>query len=132
MRFGIDEQRQIIKGLKCHLKIIKAKQGPLYEPVEFIEEFKAVYRKQCASYDYDESVDGTHHFHMHHPERVAPIINEYFSRLWNKLHGDFPLFFLFLLYANFNANVDNKIKINKLLSFDFAMGPFLNLKKKIK
>ena len=81
-RFGIEEQRKIIKGrLKCHLKIVKAKQGPLYEPVEWLEEFKAMYQTQCASYEYDESVAGTHHFHMHNPEKVAPIVNEYFSRL---------------------------------------------------
>ncbi|KZS05487.1 Protein ABHD11-like protein [Daphnia magna] len=81
MRFGVGEQREVIKGLKCHLKIVKAKQGPLYEPVEWLDEFKAIYRRQCASYEYDESLDGTHHFHMHNPEMVAPIINEYFSRL---------------------------------------------------
>ncbi|KZS05486.1 probable serine hydrolase [Daphnia magna] len=81
MRVGIEEQREIIKGLKCHLKIVKAKQGPLYEPIEWLEEFKTIYQRQCASYEYDESVDGTHHFHMHNPERVAPIVNEYFARL---------------------------------------------------
>ena len=81
LRFSPEEQREIIKGLRCHLKIIKAKQGPLYEPKELIEEFKGYYKQQCASYEYDESIDGTHHFHMHTPENVAPIINEYFLRL---------------------------------------------------
>lgn len=81
MRFGVEEQRQVVKGLRCHLKIVKAKQGPLYEAAELLEEFKAIYKRQCASYEYDDSVDGTHHFHMHHPERVAPIINDYFARL---------------------------------------------------
>lgn len=81
LRFTVEEQRKIIKGLRCHLKIIKAKQGPLYEPADQIEEFKAYYKQQCASYEYDESIDGTHHFHMHTPEKVAPIINEYFSQL---------------------------------------------------
>lgn len=81
MRFGPAEQRQVVKGLRCHLKIVKAKQGPLYEAADLLEEFKAIYRQQCASFEYDDSVDGTHHFHMHHPERVAPIINDYFGRL---------------------------------------------------
>ena len=81
LRFRVAEHRQIIKGLRCHLKIIKAKQGPLYEAEEILEEFKQYYQQQCASYEYDETVDGTHHFHMHHPEKVAPIINEFFSRL---------------------------------------------------
>lgn len=81
LRFTVAEQRKIIKGLKCHLKIIKAKQGPLYEAAELIEEFKQYYEKQCASYEYDKTLEGTHHFHMHNPEAVAPIINEYFSRL---------------------------------------------------
>lgn len=81
MRFSVEEQRYIIKGLRCHLKIIKAKRGPLYEPEKYLEEFKAIYQRQCASYEYDDSIDGTHHFHMHQPEEVAPIVNEYFSRL---------------------------------------------------
>ena len=81
VRFSVDEQRKMIQGLKCHLKIVKAKQGPLYESKEILEEFKKYYQTQCESYEYDETVDGTHHFHMHNPEKVAPIINEYFSRL---------------------------------------------------
>lgn len=81
MRFGPEEQAKIVRsGLRCHMKIIKARQGPLYEPAELLEEFKRYYQEQCATYEYDDSVDGTHHFHMHHPERVAPIINEFFSR----------------------------------------------------
>mgnify|MGYP003350983360 CR=1 FL=1 len=75
------EKCMIIKGLCCHLKIVKVKQGPLYESKYLIEEFKGYYKQQCASYEYDETVDGTHHFHMHTPEKVAPIINEYFTRL---------------------------------------------------
>lgn len=81
LRFTIEDQREVIKGLRCHLKIIKAKQGLLYETAELRNEFMQYYQRQCASYEYDETVDGTHHFHMHNPERVAPIINEYFSRL---------------------------------------------------
>ncbi len=107
MRFGIEEQRQIIKGIRCHLKIVKAKQGPLYEPVKYLEEFKAIYQRQCASYEYDESVDGTHHFHMHHPERVAPIINEYFSRLWKRRKNASRRFF-YSRQKNFHVNVDKK------------------------
>lgn len=74
------EQRLLVKNIKCHVKIIKAKQGPLYEAAELYEEFKGYYAKYCASYEYDESVDGTHHFHMHDPQKVAPIVNEYFLR----------------------------------------------------
>lgn len=81
MRFRPDEQREILKGLKCHLKIIKARGAPLYEPEEVVEEFKAIYKRQCASYEYDDSLQGTHHFHMHNPELVAPIINDYFGRM---------------------------------------------------
>lgn len=108
MRFGIEEQRQIIKGIRCHLKIVKAKQGPLYEPVKYLEEFKAIYQRQCASYEYDESVDGTHHFHMHHPERVAPIINEYFSRLWKRRRKKRFTAILLFTPKNFHVNVDKK------------------------
>ena len=81
LRFTLTDQRKIIQDLRCHLKIIKAKQGLLYEAAEVREEFLKYYQQQCASYEYDETVDGTHHFHMHNPEKVAPIINEYFSRL---------------------------------------------------
>lgn len=86
MRYGVEEQRKLVKGnLRCHLKIIKARQGPLYEDAALLEEFKAYYKEQCLSYEYDDSIDGTHHFHMHHPERVAPVINEYFARLLAQL-----------------------------------------------
>ena len=82
MRFQPEEQRKLVReGLRCHLKIVKARQGPLYEDAELLEEFKTYYKEQCKSFEYDESVEGTHHFHMHNPERVAPIINEYFSCL---------------------------------------------------
>ena len=92
MRFSLVHHREIMKSLKCHLKIIKAAQGPLYEPIEVLEEFKGYYRQQCRSYEYVE-VEGTHHVHMNNPERVAPVVNEYFDdlSLWTVQisHGPF-------------------------------------------
>jgi len=80
-RFTVEDHRNIIKNnINCHLKIIKAKQGPYYEPTKILEEFKTYYKQQCKSFEYVE-VEGQHHVHMDHPERIASHINEFFSPL---------------------------------------------------
>ena len=77
----MEEHRTIIKNnLNCHLKIIKAKQGPYYEPTEVLEEFKTYYKQQCKSFEYLE-VEGHHHVHMDHPERIASHVNEFLHPL---------------------------------------------------
>jgi len=81
VRFSIDDHRSLIKNnLNCHLKIIKAKQGPYYEPRAVLEEFKNYYQAQCKSYEYVE-VEGRHHVHMDRPEMVAAHINQFFDAL---------------------------------------------------
>ncbi len=83
MRHSIEDQRQLVKGnFRCHLKIIVARQGPLFEEASLLEAFKAYYKEHCLSYEY-ESIDGTHHFHMDNPKLLAPMINEYFSRIFS-------------------------------------------------
>ena len=80
MRFSLAHQREIIESLKCHVKITKAKNGLIYDPLEVLEEFKGYYRQQGRSYEYVE-VEGTHHVHMDHPDRVGQIVNDYFNHL---------------------------------------------------
>lgn len=81
LRFSLDNQRDLIKDkLKCHLKIIKAAQGPFYEDEQVLEEFKSYYKSQCQSFEYVE-IPGYHHVHMDAPERVAPLINEFLAGL---------------------------------------------------
>jgi hypothetical protein len=45
---------------------------------------------------------------MHHPERVAPIINEYFSRLWKRRRKKRFTAILLFTPKNFHVNVDKK------------------------
>lgn len=81
IRFKVDDHRFIIKNnLKCHLKILKGKQGHYYDPPEIIEEFKTYYEQQCKSFEYVE-IEGHHHFHMEQPQLTASHINEFFQSL---------------------------------------------------
>jgi len=80
VRFHISQHREMVKSLNCHLKILKAAQGPLYEPVEVLEEFKSYYRQYCKSFDYVE-VEGTHHVHMDNPEHCVQIVDDFFQDL---------------------------------------------------
>lgn len=82
MRLPIQELREIVRvGLRCHLKIVMARQGWRYDSAKVVQDFKSLYKAQCASFEFDDSLEGTHHFHMHNPERLAPIINDFFGRL---------------------------------------------------
>jgi len=88
VRFSLEDHRAIIKNnINCHLKIIKAKQGPYYEPAEILEEFKTYYKQQCKSFEYVE-VEGQHHVHMDHPERIASHINDFFHPLTSIVEGN--------------------------------------------
>lgn len=67
----------ILKGMRCHLLIIRAKDAPPYEVSK--EEFRAMmdnYRERCASFEYVE-VEGNHYVHLNEPHSVAGLINKF-------------------------------------------------------
>jgi len=58
--------------------IIKAADGPWYEPKEICEGAMDIYRKNCAVFRFVE-VEGNHFVHLNDPEQCAVHINQFLS-----------------------------------------------------
>ncbi|XP_069683834.1 probable serine hydrolase isoform X2 [Periplaneta americana] len=63
-------------NIRCEVLNIKAKQGLKFETPEENEEFLEIIKKSAKRYEY-HAVEGAHHVHLDHPERVAPIISNF-------------------------------------------------------
>lgn len=74
-----EDQLILARKVTAGVLIIKFTEGPYFEnPDDYIEHVEALKTKsKCVRYVH---VEGKHHTHLTHPERVAPIINEFFNQ----------------------------------------------------
>ncbi|XP_069685868.1 probable serine hydrolase [Periplaneta americana] len=63
-------------NVSCEVLNITAKQGVNFETPEEHQKFFEIIKKSAKRYEY-HSVEGVHHVHLDHPERVAPIISKF-------------------------------------------------------
>lgn len=71
------DQLELARKVTADVLLIKYKDGPIFEPMEnFMEHVEAL--KTSSKNVRFVQVDGSHHAHLTHPERVAPIISEFF------------------------------------------------------
>jgi len=58
--------------------IIKASDGPWFEPKEACEAVMDIYRQNCAVFHFVE-VEGNHFVHLNEPEKCAGHINQFLT-----------------------------------------------------
>ena len=83
--FTTEQLKDVARGIKCPLLIIRAQQPVSYESQELVGEFLSIYRENSSDFRYVE-VDGRHHVHLSRPHLVAPHIENFLfpisSKLW--------------------------------------------------
>ena len=68
----------LARQVTADVLVIKFSEGPQFEPVDdFMEHIEAL-KTNSKNVRYVE-VEGTHHAHLRHPERVSPFICEFFN-----------------------------------------------------
>ena len=73
-----EDQIFLAQRVTADVLIIKFTDGPYFEPVEeYIQHVEAL-KTKSKNVRYVE-IDGPHHTHLTHPERVGPIISEFFN-----------------------------------------------------
>lgn len=73
--------RQFMSAVQCELLLIMAKKSnPMYEIFipGFTKSFYEIYRKNAKKFIL-HNVDGNHFVHLNNPEKIAPLINDFFS-----------------------------------------------------
>lgn len=78
-----DFVRQFMAAVRCELLMVMANNThPNYASFtpEVIDSFYDIYRKNAKKFRL-ERVDGNHFVHLNNPERIAPLINDFFSDL---------------------------------------------------
>lgn len=73
-----EDQLHLARLVAAHVLIVKCSEGPYFEdPDAYLEHVEAL-KTNAKSVRYVE-VEGKHHTHLTHPERIAPIITEFFQ-----------------------------------------------------
>ncbi|XP_063593424.1 probable serine hydrolase [Penaeus indicus] len=83
--FGGRAWLEVASAVRCPLLVVVATKGMCVLPKS---EYKAVldaYRKNTARFDY-RAVEGGHHVHLSHPERVAPEVNTFLRAVATEGH----------------------------------------------
>lgn len=73
-----EDQLLLARKVTAEVLIIKFSDGPYFEPPEYYLEHVEALKANSKRVLYVE-VEGKHHTHLTHPERVAPIISEFFG-----------------------------------------------------
>jgi len=74
----LEDQLLLARRVTCRVLIIKFSQGPYFENRKAYDEQIEAMRTNAASLEYLE-VEGKHHAHLTHPERVAGPISRFLS-----------------------------------------------------
>nr|XP_014094738.1 probable serine hydrolase [Bactrocera oleae] len=69
---------EMAKRIECPYLFIKARQSSYFEDKKYYDEVLAILQTK-PSFEYFE-VDGSHHVHMNHPERIIGPINDFINR----------------------------------------------------
>jgi len=73
-----DDQVILARNVTAEVLIIKCRDAPYFESPEYYEEQVEALRTNSKSLQYVH-VDGNHHCHLTHPERIAPLITAFFN-----------------------------------------------------
>lgn len=73
-----DQVKVLIKNISCPFLIIRAKDGLKNFSEDMLKEYLNFYSQFSIDFRFVE-VDGAHHVHLTHPERVAPHICDFIS-----------------------------------------------------
>lgn len=73
-----EDMLEMAKEVTAAVLVIKFAQGPNFESPENFMEHVETLKTKAKSVRYIE-VEGAHHVHLTHPERVAPIISDFFN-----------------------------------------------------
>ena len=80
-----EEQIQVlVTNIRCPLLIIRASNGLKNFTENVLAEYLDIYRSSSQDFRIVD-VEGTHHVHLTHPERVAPHIRQFLSTPTSKL-----------------------------------------------
>lgn len=71
-----DQIKVIIRRISSPLLIIRAKSGLVNFSEKMFQEYLDIYKSNSQDFRYIE-VDGTHHVHLTHPERIASQISDF-------------------------------------------------------
>lgn len=73
-----EDQVLLARKVTADVLIIKFSEGPYYESPEDYQEHVEALRTQSKCVRYVE-MEGKHHTHLTHPERIAPVINDFLN-----------------------------------------------------
>ena len=74
-----EELEAAIQSVDCPFLYIKAKDSVIHKIDDFAQFYKRVYARHSAPGFCHIEVDGDHHVHLTHPERIAPHINSFLA-----------------------------------------------------
>lgn len=74
-----EQIKVLVTSIRCPLLIIQASNGLKNFTEEVLKEYLDIYRTSSADFRL-VNVDGSHHVHLTHPERVAPHIRDFLLR----------------------------------------------------
>ncbi|GBL90253.1 Serine hydrolase-like protein [Araneus ventricosus] len=78
--FTHDGLKAFLRNMRCNLLIILGKDTPeLYGLREGIDDFLNLYKETCKNFQLVE-IDGNHYVHLNNPERVAPLVDNFFHQ----------------------------------------------------
>ena len=75
-----DQIKILVRNITCPFLIIRAKNGLKNFSEELLREYLDIYRSNSQDFRYVE-IEGTHHVHLTHPERVALHIRQFIMPL---------------------------------------------------
>ena len=73
-----EDQVILARNVTAEVLIIKCKDAPYFESPEYYEEQIEALKTNSKKLEYVH-VDGNHHSHLTHPERIAPLITAFFN-----------------------------------------------------
>ncbi|XP_054731522.1 probable serine hydrolase [Anastrepha obliqua] len=69
---------EMAKRIQCPYLFIKARHSSYFEDKKYYDEVLAILQMK-SSFEYSE-VDGSHHVHINHPERISEQVNDFINR----------------------------------------------------
>lgn len=78
MRMRHEESFKLLENIRCHNLLIKASEGPWFQPEDTAKQTLEIYKKHCASFKFME-VEGNHFLHLNEPEKVIDAVNQFLA-----------------------------------------------------
>uniref|UniRef100_A0A182PJ13 AB hydrolase-1 domain-containing protein n=1 Tax=Anopheles epiroticus TaxID=199890 RepID=A0A182PJ13_9DIPT len=75
--------KRLAQNLTMPFLFVKATESPYWERKQYYDEVIEILERNNSRFEL-RSVEGTHHVHLTHPERVAPIVTDFLNRYWQR------------------------------------------------